>query len=175
MIAMQYSFTLPADYDMDIIARRIRDKGPALDGYPDLLCKLYLYARIDAEYPTLHNLYAPLYLWRHPRGMTRFLASDGFAALCKQFGRPAIDIWIPEREIDLTVITGARFATLTIEDGAETQSGPDPQSNHDTLFQLSARDYHHWRRLSVVCGTEPPPVHSATAQHYRIGHISLGD
>ncbi len=27
MIAMQYSFTLPADYDMSIVDRRIRDKG----------------------------------------------------------------------------------------------------------------------------------------------------
>jgi hypothetical protein len=34
MIAMQYSFVLLADYDMAIIDRRIRDKGPLLDGFP---------------------------------------------------------------------------------------------------------------------------------------------
>ena len=33
MIAMQYSFVLPADYDMAIIDRRIREKGPLLDGF----------------------------------------------------------------------------------------------------------------------------------------------
>lgn len=45
MIAMQYSFTLPADYDMSIIDRRIRDKGPLLDGFPNLGFKAYLSAR----------------------------------------------------------------------------------------------------------------------------------
>ena len=45
MIAMQYGFTLPADYDMTIIDRRMRDKGPLLDGFPDLRFKAYLAAR----------------------------------------------------------------------------------------------------------------------------------
>ncbi|MGO6908064.1 DUF4865 family protein, partial [Rhizobium ruizarguesonis] len=45
MITMQYSFTLPADYDMSIIDRRIRDKGPLLDGFPNLGFKAYLSAR----------------------------------------------------------------------------------------------------------------------------------
>src|SRR5271165_2720611 len=45
MIAMQYSFTLPADYDMSVIDRRIADKGPLLDGFPGLQFKAYLVAR----------------------------------------------------------------------------------------------------------------------------------
>ena len=45
MIAMQYSLTLPADYDMAIIDRRIRDKGALLDGFPRLRFKAYLSAR----------------------------------------------------------------------------------------------------------------------------------
>ena len=45
MIAMQYSFTLPADYDMSVIDRRIADTGPLLDGFPGLKFKAYLVAR----------------------------------------------------------------------------------------------------------------------------------
>ena len=45
MIAMQYGFTLPGDYDMSIIDRRIRDKGPLLDGFPNLGFKAYLFTR----------------------------------------------------------------------------------------------------------------------------------
>ena len=45
MLAMQYSFTLPADYDMDIIRRRVASKGPLIDGLPGLGFKAYLYAR----------------------------------------------------------------------------------------------------------------------------------
>ena len=32
MIAMQYRVVLPADYDMSIIDKRIREKGSMLDG-----------------------------------------------------------------------------------------------------------------------------------------------
>jgi hypothetical protein len=45
MLAMQYSFTFPADYDMAIIERRIAENGHRLDGFPGLLFKAYLYAR----------------------------------------------------------------------------------------------------------------------------------
>jgi hypothetical protein len=38
-IAMQYNFALPADYDMAIVERRIRDKGPLLDNLPRLRLK----------------------------------------------------------------------------------------------------------------------------------------
>ena len=34
MIAMQYSFTLPADYDMTRIDERIESKGHLLNGFP---------------------------------------------------------------------------------------------------------------------------------------------
>lgn len=45
MIAMQYSFVLPADYDMAIVERRIREKGPLFDGFPHLRLKAFLSAR----------------------------------------------------------------------------------------------------------------------------------
>ena len=65
MIAMQYSFTLPADYDMGIIDRRIRDRGPGTDGLPHLGFKAYLSAR-KGEFGSAENLYAPFYLWQQP-------------------------------------------------------------------------------------------------------------
>lgn len=58
MMAMQYSFTLPADYDMEIIDRRIRDKGPAMDGFLHLGFKAFLSAR-RGESGSRENLYAP--------------------------------------------------------------------------------------------------------------------
>ena len=66
MIAMQYRFTLPADYDMSIIERRIRDKGPLLDRFPGLGFKAYLYAVADdTATGGRENLYAPF--WRLQR------------------------------------------------------------------------------------------------------------
>ncbi len=45
MHAMQYHVDLPADYDMNIIRKRVRNNGWKTDGYQDLLFNLYSYIR----------------------------------------------------------------------------------------------------------------------------------
>ena len=86
MIAMQYSFVLPADYEMEIIERRIRTKGPLLDGFPHLRFKAYLSTRKDGDLAAKENLYAPFYLWDHADGLSNFLAGPGFATLTQGLG-----------------------------------------------------------------------------------------
>lgn len=94
MLAMQYNFALPADYDMDIIRRRIDDKGPLLDHFPRLRFKAYLYAdRRGARLPTRQNLYAPFYLWESTEGMNAFLGSSGFGGAVQAFGWPEVRTW----------------------------------------------------------------------------------
>lgn len=44
VVAMQYSFVLPADYDMNIIKQRIASKGHLLDDFPGLIFKTCLIA-----------------------------------------------------------------------------------------------------------------------------------
>lgn len=56
MIAMQYRFTPPADYDMGIIDRRITDRALSLDGFPGIWLKAYLTARVPDG---ADNRYAP--------------------------------------------------------------------------------------------------------------------
>lgn len=91
MLAMQYSFTLPADYDMAIIRRRISDNGRRMDSLPDLAFKAFLHANRDPQgRGTPENLYAPFYLWKSSAGMNRFLASPGFATLTASFGWPSV-------------------------------------------------------------------------------------
>ncbi|WP_210497566.1 DUF4865 family protein, partial [Pantoea ananatis] len=51
MLAMQYRFVLPADYDMTIIQRRIDDNGYKMAGFPGLIFKAWLYA-CKAKGPT---------------------------------------------------------------------------------------------------------------------------
>jgi hypothetical protein len=89
MIAMQYSFTLPADYDMSIIDRRIRENDHKLDGFPDLRFKAYLSDR-RSELGSRENLYAPFYLWERPQGMDAFLSGPGFKAVSNAFGWPRV-------------------------------------------------------------------------------------
>jgi Domain of unknown function (DUF4865) len=93
MIAMQYSFTLPADYDMGIIDRRIAEKGHLLDNYPHLRFKAYLSARRTDATRSRDNLYAPFYLWDDVEGLNNFLGGDGFAGVSGAFGRPQVKSW----------------------------------------------------------------------------------
>ena len=51
MIAMQYSFTLPADYDMATIRRRIAEKRHLLDHFDGLHLKAYLWAERGEHAP----------------------------------------------------------------------------------------------------------------------------
>jgi len=63
MIAMQYTFQLPADYDMDLIVRRARDRGHLFDDAPGLGVKAFLCARCgDRRTNSKVNLYAPFYV-----------------------------------------------------------------------------------------------------------------
>lgn len=94
MLAMQYSFTLPSDYDMSVIRERIASKGHLMDDFPLLVFKAFLYARRDqGRRHACENLYAPFYLWESAEGMNRFLGSNGFAALTGSFGWPSIKTW----------------------------------------------------------------------------------
>jgi Domain of unknown function (DUF4865) len=93
MLAKQYIIKLPADYDMEIIRRRVRDRGSAFDAFGGLLFKAFLIT--DRARGATANRYAPFYLWHDTTGTNEFLFGDGFAALQQSFGRPLIEHWTP--------------------------------------------------------------------------------
>lgn len=92
MHAMQYEITLPADYDMTIIRKRVETRGHLLDDFPGLGLKAYLMReRGVAGSPV--NQYAPCYLWNTPQGMNSFLWGPGFQGIVDDFGRPEVQHW----------------------------------------------------------------------------------
>ncbi|MFE0460999.1 DUF4865 family protein [Kitasatospora sp. NPDC058965] len=93
MQAMQYEFTLPADYDMGIIRRRIKEKAQQTDAFPGLGVKAYLVRERGVSGSPV-NQYAPFYLWRTPAGMNAFLWGPGFRGLSRDFGRPSVRSWL---------------------------------------------------------------------------------
>ncbi|THC50027.1 DUF4865 family protein [Streptomyces sp. A1499] len=92
MHAMQYDITLPADYDMDVIRRRVATKGHLLDAFPGLGFKAYL-TRERGRDGSPVNQYAPFYLWNTAHGMNSFLCGPGFQGLADDFGRPVVRHW----------------------------------------------------------------------------------
>ncbi|MGO4127598.1 DUF4865 family protein [Inquilinus sp. YAF38] len=93
MYAMQYEITLPADYDMQVIRRRVAVRGPALDALPGLGLKAYLIRERGVDGAPV-NQYAPFYLWASTAAMGRFLwGGGGFGGIVDSFGRPAVRHW----------------------------------------------------------------------------------
>lgn len=93
MYAMQYEITLPADYDMQVIRRRVAARGPALDDFPGLGLKAYLIRERGVDGAPV-NQYAPFYLWASTAAMGRFLwGGGGFGGIVDSFGRPAVRHW----------------------------------------------------------------------------------
>lgn len=184
MIAMQYSFTLPADYDMTIIRRRIAEKGHLMDGFPHLGFKAYLYAeRNDTQLPGRENLYAPLYLWRDGEGMHEFLGGAGFAALTQSFGWPSVrtwSVWQAELAADLSVATCATrqiiplppYSALDACRAAEVASAHDDTAR-GALAAVSAFEPTGWTLLRFRLWPEArADVAHEGRQAYRVGHVS---
>src|SRR4051794_8285469 len=89
---MQYEITLPADYDMGIIERRVAERGSSTDAFPHLGLKAYAVRRAGRHGSGV-NAYAPSYLWRDPAGLNAFLYGP-FRAITTDFGRPAVRHWV---------------------------------------------------------------------------------
>lgn len=179
MIAMQYSFVLPADYDMAIIEKRIRDKGPMLDHFPHLRFKAYLSAR--KREGSAENLYAPFYLWDHPDGLSNFLTGPGFAALTRDLGWPRVATWIVWHAALAEDLSQARFASREIETiapyydlAALRRSTTDAASAaSDALADVVGFDPAAWTLVRFRLWRELPEARAHDAQLYAVGHMSL--
>jgi hypothetical protein len=180
-LAMQYSFTLPADYDMAIVERRIAEKGPALDGLPGLSAKAYLSARRGGA--QRENLYAPFYVWDNASAMSGFLTGRGFAGVSDAFGWPQVRIWIVWRARLARGVEQAQFAAREIAsiapysplDALEAQenAAADEAIERGALAAVAGFEPTTWTRVRFRLWREPPDRRDGVAL-YDVGHVSLG-
>jgi len=180
MISMQYSFTLPADYDMGIIDRRIAEKGAMLDGFPGLGFKAYLTAR-KGELGSGENLYAPFYLWEDPDGLSNFVCGPGFAGVSDSFGRPSIKTWVVWQAAATDALGDAKFAareTLPIGPSADlaglrkAESAAVAAGDGRALARVAGFDPTNWTIVRFSLWREAQEVEPG-GQVYRVGHMSL--
>lgn len=181
MIAMQYSFVLPADYDMAIVRQRIANKGHLLDDFDGLHFKAYLHAERGPA--SQNNLYAPFYLWRDSAAMQRFLASPGFAAVAQAFGWPVIQCW---PVWDAYLSPEARHATFASRDIASIAPYSDLDARRQREYEALRDDVERgalaavnafepttWTQVRFRLWAEPHPAFATEqAQLYQVGHVS---
>jgi hypothetical protein len=162
MIAMQYVFTLPADYDMGRIVERVRTKGASFDDVPGLLFKTFLMSEAGRD-GALENRYAPFYVWQSPEAMRDFLASAGFKALVASFGRPSVRSWLPLK----ATAPDASVATLDIVEEA-VPNGTDLAGLAGGDGDVLGLDPTGWRLVRVTFDAAGAPQ-----GRYRVLHLSM--
>jgi hypothetical protein len=181
MLAMQYRFTLPADYDMNIIRRRVAEKGKALDHHAPLAFKVYLVAdRLQGEH---ENRYAPFYLWHQPEGLRDFIGSAGFAGLAQNFGWPVVNTWpcvlaqhqsgewAQARYATCEQIALEPFCDLANLARDEAQQAEQAIAQQGALLALTVLEPTHWFLLRFrLLATLPPQ--SVSTDRYEVLHVS---
>lgn len=188
MHAMQYEITLPADYDMGVIRRRVATRGHLLDGAPGLGLKAYVIRERGRDGSPV-NQYAPFYLWDDPAALTGFLRGPGFDALCGDFGRPAVRNWHgvtresgsaraePPTHAERTVRTLRADVPLDTQLGAaaeELRRTARAEGVHTAALGL---DPLRWELVRFVLRGGPPGPDRAghgPTERYEVLHLSEG-
>lgn len=182
MYAMQYEITMPADYDMQVIRRRIAAKAPALDHLPGLGLKAYLIRESGVDGSPV-NQYAPFYLWASTEGMGGFLwGGDGFGSIVGSFGRPPVRHWTgvaclagPDRGGAPSHATrhteplpaDADPASLVAEAVADLERRARRPGVHTTALAVDPRS---WELVRFTLWTDPAAAEDAPL--YQVLHLS---
>ncbi|TXS44732.1 DUF4865 family protein [Streptomyces sp. t39] len=190
MHAMQYEITLPADYDMEIIRRRVATRGHLLDGFPGLGLKAYLTRERDDGSPV--NQYAPLYLWNAPEGMNAFLWGPGFQGIVDDFGRPEVQHWTglayadgPSAAAPAHTAVRRRTPVPAQVPPADAVAGAVAETERlagldGVVCAALAVDPRHWELLQLTLWERGAPAGTfrddglpgAEAERYRVLHLS---
>ncbi len=180
MIIAHYAHRLPADYDLGIIRKRAKERGPLWDALPELHFKGFL-LRERGRLGAIANDYSSLYLWRKDEAFRDFLISDRFKAVTDSFGRPAI-----ETRFALDARKGAghlaRFATrqeraiprdadLTAEFAAEIVRNRETAEQSGTVAAAVGVDANNWT-LTRIRVLENEPKSAEGEETYEILHLA---
>lgn len=176
---MQYKITIPADYNMEVIRKRVRNNGSKTDGFPGLKYKFYLIQEKDVD--SFEHVYAPLYLWEQEKGMNKFLFEGSYDNIIEAFGWQHVNIGIPLfmdfREDFLKSryvleTTGSIEPGLSLGNVQETIKGVAEEEREITA-QVCIYNPDKWI-YSLFSFRKEHPQYLGNQNIYQILHISYG-
>jgi Domain of unknown function (DUF4865) len=191
MYAKQYDITLPADYDMEIIRKRVADVAHVLDDRDGLGMKAWAIRERGVDGSPVNQV-ASFYLWNDPGAMAHFLVGGGgFQGVIRDFGRPVVDHWIVVAAMPGPArLTAPRAASRRL---AALPADPDPdrtglgltariEREMSELESLARRtDVHtavlavdptRWQLLRFVLWQDTVPDDEDTTERYELLHLS---
>jgi hypothetical protein len=184
MLVMQYAISLPSDYKMEIIRRRIENKAPLFDQLPGLGVKVFAVREVDQDM-SLVNEYAPIYLWPNVESIWNFVAGEGLTGIINSFGRVTIDYWPcfafgAKRALDWREITAVTREVNIIGSGTDlveyrrhemTAVKVRCEESPDLGAEVVAIDMRCWSVLRFCFWLRRPPLDSGSVV-YRAAHVS---
>lgn len=87
LLAMQYSISLPVDYNAEMVRSRVQNRHALFDDHAGLTHKSFIYSEKD-------HLYAPFYLWDDVAEARNFLLDDLFKGVTEAFSRHRVRSWL---------------------------------------------------------------------------------
>ncbi|KAA2261951.1 DUF4865 family protein [Solihabitans fulvus] len=190
MYAMQYAFTLPADYDTRQLRERVGAAVHSLDDRAGLGLKAYLFRDRGVDGSPV-NEYACVYLWNDTASMSDFLVtgSGRFQNIIRFFGRPSVDHWTGIAAVAGPARAAApkaasRRLTALPTDADDTGLGLAARIERETeeLAKLARREDVHtaalavdprdWRLLRFVLWADAVPPEEDATERYEVLHVS---
>lgn len=174
---MQYKITLPDDYDMALIRKRVQENGAKTDKFKHLLFKAYLIS--EKVQGAVSNSYAPLYVWNNSEGMNQFVFAGFYDNIIRDFGWQAIQIGVPltlNLEDHFSDATYLLEQTVSIKERSSLLQMPNElisvQANlpENSVGKLIVYNPDKWQAAVFGFYTEKPQ--QPTAALYEILHIS---
>ncbi|WP_369200362.1 DUF4865 family protein [Streptomyces sp. PU-14G] len=191
MYAKQYEITLPADYDMETIRKRVSEGGHVLDDRAGLGLKAYVIRERGVDGSPV-NQYAPFYLWNDTGAMAHFLVGGGgFQNIVRDFGRPAarhgtgIACHAGPARTALPRAASRRLTSIPSDadaDGTGLGLSALIEREAEQLRQLCghegvhtaalAVDPHHWELLRFVVWADSSAPDEEATERYEVLHLS---
>ncbi|MBO1856550.1 DUF4865 family protein [Burkholderia cenocepacia] len=180
MLTAYYVHRLPADYDLDIIRDRVRERGRLWDDTPDLLFKGFL-LREAGRHGATENGYASFYLWRNEQAFARFVTDGRYRVVTDSFGRAPIDTQIALDARKGSASTGrfARLETIEIPADADLDAvlareiarNREAAARQGVVAAAVSLDPLRWR-LTRALVTEHEPDDGGADTMYQVLHLA---
>jgi hypothetical protein len=179
MLMLQYSFALPADYDMRTVRARVAARSDRFDALPGLGWKAFL-VREAGVAGADDNRYAPLYLWPDAAAGADFLLGPLFAGVCDAFGWARVEHGLLTRHQLLDETRTPRWCSIerrAVHGGVDPETvlaewaRPAGEGLHSVWIGL---DPSRWlfTRYQLWADATAPTLPAADATLFEVAHFS---
>jgi hypothetical protein len=186
MYAMQYEISLPTDYDMEILRKRVETAKSILDEREGVGFKAYLIREVANGSPV--NQYAPFYMWSDTRAMSSFLyAGNGFERIIRSFGRVPVRQWTgvarypgaAAQAVELPRAASRRTRPVPVFDETlsawieETAAEAEQTAKRDGAHTVAlAIDPTRWELVEFALWADAAPEDVEATERYEVLHVS---